>query len=159
MLKKILILFVLVFSFQSCFRTHKARRIDVNELDVPKNDGTSSFVFEYDGNQKNFEKTSMKFFQIKEDYLPFSFTTTQLYPKDTLSVFLSAFQDKDKWIRLVTLSQLLGSDKDESISKVYNYYYISVQVTDQDGNDILREESMRNKTIIERLNRYQRLID
>jgi len=159
MLKKIFILLIVALTLQSCFRTHKARRIEVNELDVPQNDGTSSFVFEFDGNQNNFEKTSMKFFQIKEDYLPFSFTTTQLYPSDTLSVFLTPFQDKDKWIELVSLSKMLGSDDDEGINKVYVYYYISVQVTDQNGKDILREDSMRNKTVIERLNRYQRLID
>lgn len=153
-------LLVLLFCMQSCFRVHKARRIDINEIDDRNGIGLSAFVFEFDGDYVDFERKTKSFFGLNPNaFIPHSFTTTKLYPKDTLTVFINTSSDSDKWIRLVTLQQLLGSDESEPLPKKYPYYYISIAIKDQFDNDVLQEESIRNQTLMDKLNRYQRLID
>ena len=98
---------------------------------------------------------------LKEKYFPYSFTTKALYPDEELTVFISIFEDDDKFVQLVTLSDLLGTrdkEKEPTVKKTM-HHYISIQVTDAEGNDILQEKSLRQQTVMERLRFYQRIID
>ncbi|WP_304155950.1 hypothetical protein [Mesonia mobilis] len=147
--------------FQSCFSVKKARAVDIHEIDAPGNGGDLSFTFEFNGNIELFEKRSRSYFNLKEKYFPYSFTTKALYPDEELTVFISIFEDDDKYVQLVTLSGLLGTrdkEKEPTVKKTM-HHYISIQVTDAEGNDILQEKSLRQQTVMERLRFYQRMID
>lgn len=161
MFKKLVLLFILIISFQSCFSVKKARVVDIHEIDAPGNGGDLSFTFEFNGNIEMFEKRSRSYFNLKEKYFPYSFTTKALYPDEELTVFISIFEDDDKFVQLVTLSDLLGTrdkEKEPTVKKTM-HHYISIQVTDAEGNDILQEKSLRQQTVMERLRFYQRIID
>lgn len=161
MFKKLVLLFILIISFQSCFSVKKARVVDIHEIDAPGNGGDLSFTFEFNGNIELFEKRSRSYFNLKEKYFPYSFTTKALYPDEELTVFISIFEDDDKFVQLVTLSDLLGTrdkEKEPTVKKTM-HHYISIQVTDAEGNDILQEKSLRQQTVMERLRFYQRIID
>ena len=161
MLKKITVFIILMNLFLSCFHVKQARKIDVNEIDAPDNDANLSFTFEFDGNMERFEKKSLEYFKLKETYFPYSFSTTTLFPNDTLSVFVYPFEDNEKMLQLVTISDFLGTrdQKEEPTVKKTLHHYISIQVTDQEGNDVLKEESFRNKAVMEKLRFYQRIVD
>lgn len=164
-MKKIIVLFILVFSFQSCFRIHKARRIEAYELIEPEyKENPKSYAFEFTGNKDTFEAKTKSFFRIKEDYLPFSFTTKELYGKDEMTVYIYFGSDKDKYIDLFSgiFFRALGLREDEERDKVVKkevYKYIYIQVTDKDGKDILAENSLRQKSVIEKLTKYNRIIN
>ena len=164
-MKKIILLFIIVFSFQSCFRIHKARRIEAYEIIEPKHEGSlSNYAFEFTGNKDTFEAKTKSFFSIKEDYLPFSFTTKELYSKEELTVYIYFSSDKDKHIDLFSgfFFQALGLKEDkkrDDIVKKQVYKYINIQVTDKDGKDVLAENSLRQKSVIEKLTKYNRIIN
>lgn len=176
-MKKIVLLLLVPLSLTSCFYTHRAREIEVYEIDKPKgnDNGVSTFIFEFTGNRKNFRPYSKRFFNIKKDYLPFSFKTDALYGDESLNVYLYLGNDTDKIINLFSIvwnSIFYNSDDDDTpqqkidnaedgmkMSVKERHSYLHIQVTDEDGNDILTEKSMRNKAVMEKLVQYQRLIN
>jgi len=160
-IKVFFFIMIVSLSFQSCFSVKKARAVDIHEIDAPGNGGDLSFTFEFNGNIELFEKRSRSYFNLKEKYFPYSFTTKALYPDEELTVFISIFEDDDKYVQLVTLSGLLGTrdkEKEPTVKKTM-HHYISIQVTDAEGNDILQQKSLRQQTVMERLRFYQRIID
>lgn len=161
----------------SCFYTHRARSIGVYEIDKPKGneDGVSTLVFEHTGNRKSFRPFSKRFFNIQTDYLPFSFETNALYGEESLNVYLYLSNDTDKIVNLFSIvwnsifhksdyddtpqQKIDNEEKSMKMTAKERHSYIHIQVTDEEGNDILTEKSMRNKAVMEKLVQYQRLIN
>jgi len=167
-MRKISVLFLVSILFQSCFYIHKAREIEVYELDQIKNENSWTFVFEYKGNRTNFEKKSKSFFKIKTSYMPQYFTTDQLFPDEDLNVFIYSSRDKDVMVNLLgfIIKESLKSD-DENLNRKNEdphpdttyYNYLHVQVTDDNGKDVLSPPSMKSKAIINKLLRYKNYLN
>lgn len=176
-MKKIVLLLVVSLCLSSCFYTHRAREIEVYELDYPKKEGEglTTYIFEYTGNRKAFEKRTKAFFGLSQDYLPLTFHTTTLYSAETLTVYLYSAKDKDKYVNLFgsILSAFLYKDDDEytseatkkrhekarTVVKEEEHQYIYIQVTDAAEKDILATKSMIRNAVIGKLNRYKNLIN
>ena len=81
-----------------------------------------------------------------------------------MTVYIYFGSDKDKYIDLFSgiFFHALGLREDEERDKVVKkevYKYIYIQVTDKDGKDILAENSLRQKSVIEKLTKYNRIIN
>ncbi|MDT0294677.1 hypothetical protein ACFQ3R_04060 [Mesonia ostreae] len=167
MIKNFLVLFGISFLLQSCFYTHRAKKIDAYELIQNKEETASKFVFEYPGNKKDFEKKSISFFRLDTSYMPFNFTTDQLYPDEELNVLIITSRDKDVMVNLLgyiireslkTDNENLNKDEDPNPDTTY-YYFVHIQVTDKEGNDVLAGSSMRSKAIINKLLKYKHYLN
>ena len=166
-MKNFLILFCVSILFQSCFYTHRAKKIDVYELDHNKEEALSTFIFEYSGNEKDFEKQSILFFKMDLPYMPLNFTTDQLFPDENLNVFIYTSKDKDVMVNflgfmireaLETDNERLDKNKDPNPDTIY-YHYVHIQVTDENGKDVLSPPSMMSKAIINKLLRYKNYLN
>lgn len=155
-MRKISVLFLVSFLFQSCFYIHKARDIDVYELDQIKNENSSTFVFEYTGNRTNFEKKSKSFFKIKTSYMPQYFTTDQLFPDKDVMVNLLGFIIKES---LKSDDENLNRKNEDPHPDTTYYNYLHVQVTDDNGKDVLSPPSMKSKAIINKLLSYKNYLN
>ena len=166
-MKKIILLFIIVFSFQSCFRVHKAPRIESYKLIPSKlKNGSTSYAFHLDASRISFYPRAQRFFEIKEDYLPESFTTRLLYPEEELEVtfYLSTDQDKKLDLFTATFNSIIGSEngiKGKDISRkgedVFNYVYVKVK--DLEGNDVFTEDDERRKSVIKVLNSFRNYLN
>ncbi|MBW2961549.1 hypothetical protein [Mesonia aestuariivivens] len=162
-MKKIILLFVLVFTFQSCFRIHKARRIDSYKLyDSRLKNGAISYGFHLNASRISFYPKARRFFQIEKDYLPEPFKTKILYPKEELEVSFYLSSDQDKKIDLFTaiFNYVIGFEdaiESDHISKdgddVYNYVYVKVK--DLQGKDVFSEDDDRRKAVLKKLNDFR----
>lgn len=167
-MKRFLLLFGLSVLLQSCFYTHRARKIDVYELDQHNKQTLSTFVFEYPGDEKDFEKQSISFFKIDKSYMPLNFTTDRLYSSEDLNVFMSKSMDKDVMVNLLGFiireslktdnENLNDKDEDPNPDTTY-YHFVHIQVTDQEGNDVLTGSGMKTKAVINQLIRYKNYLN
>ncbi len=166
-MKKIIVLFILVFSFQSCFRIHKARRIDEYKLyDSKLKNSTTSYGFRLKASRISFYPNAKRFFKVEGDYLPDSFITTELYSKEKLEVSFYLTSDRDKYLDFFTgtFNSIIGVQdglKGEQISQkgdeVYNYVYVKVK--DLHGNDVFTKEGERKDAVIEKLNEFRAFLN
>lgn len=175
-MKKIVLLLVVALCLTSCFYTHRAREIEVYDLDYPKKEGEglTTYAFEYTGNKNVFEKRTKAFFDLSQDYLPSTFYTKTLYAAETLTVYLYSGKDKDKYVNLFSsiLSSILNNDdeytpeatkkrheEEESVVKEEEHKYIFIQVTDAEGKDVLATKCMIRNAVIKKLTRYKNLVN
>ena len=167
-MKKFIILFSVSITLQSCFYTHRARKIEAYEIDHNKKEALSTFVFEYPGKEKDFEKQSISFFKIELPYMPLNFTTKQLFPDENLNVFIYTSKEKDVMVNLLgfMIRQALDTDNDRLEDKNEDpnpdttyYHYVHIQITDMDGNDVLSQSTMKSKAVINKLLRYKNYLN
>ena len=78
---------------------HKARRIDEYKLYESKlKNSTTSYGFRLKASRISFYPNAKRFFKVEGDYLPDSFITKELYPKEELEVSFYVTSDRDKYL-------------------------------------------------------------
>lgn len=175
-MKKIVFL-VLFLSLQSCFYVHRAPEVNTYKIveNEENKDNLNVYVFEYEGHFAQKTRLIEDFFILSETENPYYFTTTNLLEGKELRVDISPVEDYDKRFNLLEgiLDTAFDSDdktheekrrdaiqdeKDRKRKRKQNkHQYLYIRVMGENGEDLLKGESLEKRMILLRLHEFRRI--